>query len=210
MRPPAVIPLTLTILLLAASPATAHEDVGEMTVTGAEQIGPDLVRVEIGLLYADDGHFAEGATVSATFTAVDGSTVGPVPLAWLRDALYAAEVDLPAAGTWTVEVSSVEPTGTATASVEVTEEGGPTTAPTTAPATSTTTTATTATAPGNGDEAGEGAEDGGSSFPWLAIVAAGAALALVVVGAWLLIPRRRTDTEEEAAGEEGESFDHGP
>lgn len=191
------------LIVLAATPVAAHEDIGEMTVTQAEQVGSGLVRVEIGLLYADDGHFAEDATVTATFSAADGATAGPVPLGWLRDALYAAEVDLPA-GTWTVEVSSVDPTATATAQVEVSDTTATTTS-TAAPATSTTATTTSTTAP-TGPDDGTGADDGTSDYPWVAIVAGGAALALVAAGIWLLITRDRTESEPEAtdSDEDGE------
>jgi hypothetical protein len=136
----------LLTLSLLASPALAHGDEGEMTVTVAEQSGPNAVTIEVGILYSDDGHLAEEAVVNALLTASDGTTVGPVELSGITGARYGAEVTVHTFGEWSVVITSENPSAQAQAIITVTET---TTTTTTTAATTTTTTAatTTSTAP---------------------------------------------------------------
>ena len=55
-------------------------DTGEVTVTRAEQSGPDRIDLEVGIVYGDDGHLAADATVTATLLGPSGDSIGPVTL----------------------------------------------------------------------------------------------------------------------------------
>jgi len=113
--------LLLVASVAGAGVASAHDDEGQMTVTKVEQTGPTTVAVEVGIVYSGDGHLAEEAKVSARLTGADGTVVGPVDLDRQGEStsLYAAEVQVPAPGTWTVDVSSTDPAAEATGAVEV-------------------------------------------------------------------------------------------
>ncbi len=160
-------------------PAWAHSPTGDMTVTKAQQVGPDRVEVQVGITYTNDSDLATEATVTATLTGPGGATVGPVPLPLVgpNSSLYGAGITVPTAGDWAVQVTSTEPAASATGTVSVaaqaaaTSSVAPTTvagsaAPTTAPAASTTTSSTSS--------------DGGSST---GVVVALVLAAVVVVGA---------------------------
>ena len=109
------------VLVAGTSPASAHGDEGELTLTKVEQTGPTTVSIEVGIVYEGDGHLAEDAQVSATLTGPDGATVGPVDLTRSGDttSLYQAEVEVPAQGDWAVAVTSTEPAGEVSGSVTV-------------------------------------------------------------------------------------------
>ncbi|MGB3410279.1 MAG: hypothetical protein WBA45_03705 [Microthrixaceae bacterium] len=190
------ITLTTAILVLMAvlfpSIASAHSDAGTMTLTKFEQIGPERVRLEVGLVYEGDGHLAEDATVSATLMSASGETVGPVELARVSDesSLYGAEIELSGTGSWTATVTSTDPTATTEATVEVAAESTTTTAanPTSTSPESTSPPSTTATtAPAN--TADVSTEDDGSDNTGLYIVLA--AIAVIVLGGLGVLLTRR-------------------
>lgn len=204
-RLPVVMLTALTaVLVVAVSSAGAHGAEGELTLTKAEQTGPTTVEVEVGIVYANDGHLAEDAAVSATLTGPDGATVGPVELIRTGEttSLYAATVDVTAVGKWSVAVTSTEPAGTTSGSVTVVEGFAPTTTTPEAPAT----TAPPATeapapvaavddAPATEEASADGAIGDGDGFPSAAIVGASLALfAVVLVGA-VLVARRREQAD---------------
>ncbi|MHB1137354.1 MAG: hypothetical protein ACYC2O_00255 [Microthrixaceae bacterium] len=210
-----LLPLALVAVVAGVwagvTPASAHDDVGEMTVTSSVQSGPATVRLEVGLVYDNDGHLAEDATVTAELTGPDGATVGPVPLERVDQdsALYGADVQVPSAGTWAATISSTGPTATATAAIEVTEDSTP-------PGSD------DADGPGEGDGSGEGdgtsdstllggeedeqvfttqvdeeaaveEDDGGSNTTlWIVL----GVLAVVVVGGGVVLATRRRGAEE--------------
>ena len=124
---PAVLAAAVALVWAGAAPAGAHDDAGEMDVTSAVQSGPSTVRLEVGIVYVNDGHLAEDATVTAELTGPDGTTVGPVTLTRVDDSssLYGADVQVPAAGSWAATISSTEPTATASAAIEVAEDTAP-------------------------------------------------------------------------------------
>jgi hypothetical protein len=183
--PALLLPLALVTLLVAgAGPARAHSVDGLMTVTAAEAPAPRSVRVEVGIVYANDNDPAEEATVTATLTGPAGEAVGPLPLERLQGARYGAEVPVPAGGTWTAEITATGPAATTTATIEVPD------APTmTAPAPTTATTGPPATpAPPTGVADGATADDG-TSAP-VAATAAVVVLALSAGGAYAVTRRR--------------------
>ena len=169
MRLRSVLAATLLLWLIPVS-VIAHSDEGEMTVTVAEQGSGTAIILEVGIVYTDDGHLAEEASVTATLIGTGGETVGPIDLARSSGGAYEAEVTVPTFGEWSILISSENPTATAEATVTLTE---PTT--TTSPLTTTTSTpATTTTQP---DVTTTVPEDGGGdsgSLPILPILAAGA------------------------------------
>lgn len=199
--------VTVAVIGVGALPAGAHGAEGELTLTKADQTGPTTVEIEVGIVYANDGHLAEDATVSATLTGPDGATVGPVELTRTGEAtsLYAASVDVTGVGEWSVAVTSIEPAGTTSGSVTVVEGFAPTTTTPEAPAT----TAPPATeapapvaavedAPASEEAAADGAIGDGDGFPSAAIVGASLALFAVVLVGGVLVARRREHAEAEA------------
>ncbi len=189
-----------TILCLGAGAGTAlaHDETGTMSITRAEQSGPTSVLVEVGIVFAGDGHLAEDATVSATLD--DGTTsVGSIPLQHgeAGTSLYSATIDVPSAGTWAIEVTSTDPNASATGSVTVSDSPAPTT---TASTTTTTTTEDqtaeqpTSAPPGGSDDitplTAANQDDGGVS-PTVVIVAC-LVLAAAVIGGAFLVARQRS------------------
>lgn len=187
------------VLLVGASPAAAHGDEGELTLTKVEQTGPTTVSIEVGIVYEGDGHLAEDATVSATLTGPDGATVGPVDLTRTSDttSLYQATVEVPAPGDWSVSVESAEPAGEVTGSVTVAEQAD--TSSTTAAPTTTEAPVTSEVAPepvtlSEDAAADEDAEDSGLSPA--VVVGACLLLAAVVIGGAFLVARSRSAKDE--------------
>lgn len=195
---PVLLAIVAVTLFVGVGTASAHSDEGELTVTKLEQVGPTSVAIEAGIVYEGDGHLAEDATVTATLSGPGGATVGPVQLTRTGEStsLYAATVEVPATGDWSVEVTSTEPTAEATQAIAVTEQAT-TASSTTAPATDGDTAGTTTTAvealdaePVTTTAATE--EDEASSPNLTLIVGASLVLfAIVMVGA-VLVARQRT------------------
>lgn len=126
----------VSVVLATATAALAHGPEGEMTVLVAEGTQGPAVALEVGVLYADDGHFAEEAEVAATLRGPGGETVGPVSLAHVSGARYGATVPVPVPGTWEIEIVAENPRAEATAAVVVPEPAPTTQAPTTTTTTS--------------------------------------------------------------------------
>lgn len=193
--------LFLALVLVGTPPAGAHDDEGQMTVTTAEQVDPSRVVLEVGIVYTNDGHPAETATVTATLTGPDGQVVGPVDLARHDGtSLYRAEIDVPVPGSWTAAVTSTEPAATAEATLEVAE-----TTTTAGPDATTAPDGPPATVDGEGDDGGRlsgpadvaSADDGdGGSDNGAAILAAAIVGVLVIaaIAGWVLY-RRRASTQ---------------
>lgn len=203
---PLALLLAVAVVVLGpgALPAGAHGDEGELTLTRAEQSGPSTVEVEVGIVYANDGHLAQGATVTATLTGPDGATVGPVTLTRTGEttSLYAATVDVTAPGDWSVAVTSTEPTGSTSGSVTVVEGFAPATTTPEAPATTAppgteapASVAAADDAPASEEASADGAIGDGDGFPSAAIVGASLALFAVVLVGGVLVARRRARAE---------------
>lgn len=191
--------VTALTLFVGVGTASAHGDEGELTVTKLEQVGPTSVAIEAGIVYEGDGHLAEDATVTATLIGPGGATVGPVQLTRTGEStsLYAATVEVPATGDWSVEVTSTEPAAEATQAIAVTEQAAAASS-TTAPATDgdtadgTTTTAAAEELDAEPVTTTAEAEEDEASSPNLTLVV-GASLvlfAIVMVGA-VLVARQR-------------------
>jgi hypothetical protein len=201
--------VTALTLFVGVGTASAHGDEGELTVTKLEQVGPTSVAIEAGIVYEGDGHLAEDATVTATLIGPGGATVGPVQLTRTGEStsLYAATVEVPGTGDWSVEVTSTEPAAEATQAIAVTEQAV-TASSTTPPATDgdtaggddTTTTAAEELDAEPVTTTAEAEEDEASSPNLTLVVGASLVLfAIVMVGA-VLVARQRTakDAADEA------------
>jgi hypothetical protein len=176
--------VTLVTALLAfgawASPAAAHD--GEAVVT-VEQAHPEGLGVHYVVLvtWADDGHPATDATVTATAVSPDGAQLTPVTLnAVDGEGHYAGVVQYPNPGAWTLRVTSIEPTGAAEQAQDVAavaptpppDEGGEVTGE-----------AEGGFAPADDDAGDAAADEGGSDDDEMPVYLIVAALAVVVIGA---------------------------
>ena len=143
----AALALVLGLGAGAAAPAGAHDGDAVIAVEAAHPAGTGVHYI-VRVTWQDDGHAAADATVTATAVGSDGTQLTPVTLASAdSDGRYSGVVDFPAPGSWTVRITSIDPTGT----VEQAQEVAP--PPTTAPAED-----------GSEVTTGEGAADDGSGF----------------------------------------------
>jgi hypothetical protein len=188
-----------------AGPAGAHE--GDAVLAVEVHPAGQSIHYIVRVTWANDGHAAVGATVTATALAPDGTQLTPVALAPADDdGRYAGVLEYPAPGMWTLRITSIEPDGTLEQPQEVTA-----TAPTQAPDVTTGEatdggfapaddgTGTSADESGDGtdgaahapasEEAGTDGDDGG--FPVLLVVAAAAVVLVGAVIAANIIRRTR-------------------
>ncbi len=202
---------------LWASPAGAHDGDAVITVEGTHPAGMSIHYI-VRVTWANDGHPAADATVTATAEGADGTQLTPVTLAPAdSDGRYQGVVDYPAPGAWTVRVTSIDPTGTIEQAQEVTPP------PTTTEATDDTSEVTTGSddggfAPaddgtGNADDQASATSSASSSdgggMPVYLVVAAAAVVLIGAVTAVNLIRRNRanppstatTSTNGESTGE---------
>jgi hypothetical protein len=204
---------------LIAGPAGAHE--GDAVLTVEVHPAGQSIHYIVRVTWANDGHPATGATVTATAIGPDGTQLTPVPLAPADDdGRYAGAVEYPAPGPWTVRITSIDPTGTIEQPQEVTA-----TAPTQAPDVTTGEASeggfapaddgTGASADESGDSAGDaaqapadGGDDGGSSA--LVVVAAAAVAFIGAVTAVNIIRRTRANPPAGGPTTEGPAAGGGP
>lgn len=196
-----------------AAPAGAHDGDAVIAVEAAHPAGTGVHYI-VRVTWQDDGHAAADATVTATAVGTDGTQLTPVTLtAADGDGRYAGVVDFPSPGSWTVRITSIDPTGT----LEQAQEVAP--PPTTAPAEggSEVTTGQGETDDGGGfapaddgtgtsDEqartgGSESAGDSGSDDGGMPIYLAAAALAVVVIGAVTAVNIIRRNRPDLAGGE---------
>jgi hypothetical protein len=200
----------LLVLGPAARPAGAHEGDAVLVVEGVHPAGRSIHYI-VRVTWADDGHPAEAATVTATGITPDGTQLTPVALAPAdEDGRYSGAVEYPAPGAWTVRITSIDPTGTIEQPQEVTA-----TATTASPEGTAGSEDTSGFAPADdgtggsaeggvdGDEQAAGDDGDDSGMPLVLIVVA----ALVVVGgavtALRLILRTRAHPPAGTAGDGG-------
>ena len=194
----------VAVLLSGADLAGAHGDTGELSVTRAEQSGPNRIDLEVGIVHGDDGHIASEATVSATLVGPAGDTVGPVPLAQVDpdSSLYAAEIEVSGPGSWAVAVDSTNPSAGLQTEIDVVQS--PDDGAATDDTTTTTAAPATTEAPVDGtDTAAEApldAENTSSSNDsrWLLVGAALAAVALVAIVTFALRRNSGDDPDDDA------------
>jgi hypothetical protein len=124
----AAVALVLVFGAGGAVPAGAHDGDAIIAVEAAHPAGTGVHYI-VRVTWQNDGHPAADATVTASAVGSDGTQLTPVTLAAAdSDGRYAGVVDFPAPGSWTVRITSIDPTGT----LEQAQEVAP--PPTTAPA----------------------------------------------------------------------------
>ena len=99
----------VVVTLFAINPAMAHSDQGAMTVEARPSPQPLTVTARARVVFANDGHPANDATVPVTGTGPGGTQVGPTALNRVDAGEYEAAVAVPAAGDWSLEFSSTTP-----------------------------------------------------------------------------------------------------
>ncbi|MFO1537424.1 MAG: hypothetical protein ACKOVH_06305 [Actinomycetota bacterium] len=154
-------------------PAGAHGNAATMGLEVVPGPEPRSARVRVLLEYANDGHLATGAVVTASAIGPGGATLAPTPVPDDADGRYATVLALPAAGAWTVIVTAAGPDASARADVTVLDAGAATTTPGTRPS------APSAPPPGPRSATSPATADDGNGW----VLAAGA----VVVGAGVVV-----------------------
>ena len=204
--------LALACALGAASPAAAHDGGGtfavEQTHPTTSPDGASSIHYIVRLTWDNDGHAAEGATVTATAVDAAGTAQTPATLAPdpSGDGRYSGTVEFPEPGAWTVRFTSIEPTGTLDHAQEVAAAATTTTGGDDGSADGGGATDTTADAAGfapaddgTGDSAAQAPstaeeDDDGSGIPVLLIVGAAIVALGGVVTALVAIRRYRPAT----------------
>lgn len=149
------------IVLLSATPASAHTDTGEFSATRAEPNGTGGYTIDVLLTYTNDGHGAEGADVTVTAQGPTGDPI-PVPMtAGDREGAYTGDVELTEPGIYTISASSPDPEAATTFTVEVPEA-----TTTTTEAAPTTTAPVAASSVASAVAADEGDSDSDEGAPW--------------------------------------------
>ena len=146
------------LLVAGAGPAGAHTDTGTFSATRAEPNGTGSFTIDLLLTYDNDGHGAEGASLTVT---VQGPTGGPVPVTMApgdRAGAYTGDVPVETTGEYTVTASSTEPVAETTFTFAVAEMATTTTS--TAEATTTTTDDETTVTPAGGSDGADDDRDG--------------------------------------------------
>lgn len=172
--------LALAGLALTAQPAAAHGDAAVLAVE-AQDLIPAGVHLEVSARYENDDELVADAVIAVTGTGPGGETLAATPLTAVPDTegLYAADLDLPAPGVWTLQVRATEPEGAIDVSVSV-------------PAETTTTVAETTTTAASATTTPEEAEDSDGSSSALPLVIGGVVLVAVAAGGVVLVRRRRS------------------
>jgi hypothetical protein len=176
----------LAVVLGAASPATAHEGPGILTMETDTPTGTSH-RYVVRLVWENDGHpAARATTITATPVAPGGAAQTPVTMTAVDDdGRFEGTVDLVEPGRWTVRITSINPVSTMEVPVDV---APPATTTTTAPTTTTadppptTDTDTDADEPVDTEDAASRTDDDGGGLG-AGAVAAGVLVALALVAA---------------------------
>jgi hypothetical protein len=162
-------------VLFLTLPAFAHSDQGTMAAEARPAAQPMAVTARARVVFANDGHPANEAAVTVTGSGPGGAPVTPTPLNRVEDGEYEVVVTLPAAGDWTLQFSSTNPTANAAATATVTEP--PAQAPSTRKATR--------------SNADDGDDSSGLNASVFAVAGGAVAAAAVVVGGVFVVRRRR-------------------
>ncbi|HAS11248.1 MAG TPA: hypothetical protein DCS55_12150 [Acidimicrobiaceae bacterium] len=177
------------LLALGSPTASAHEGEGIFELQAQEPADAATVSYAVRLTWANDGHPAFDATVTATPIDPSGTPATPVPMQFEGDdGRYSGTITYPSSGTWTVRFTSVSPSST----MEIVEEVA---APAPSATTSSTPSTTTTTAPADVDDvqperaAPVTDDDGGGGMVGLLLAAS---LAIVAVGAVVALRTRRS------------------
>jgi hypothetical protein len=113
------------LVAVVVAPASAHGGAGELTVVGVEPTGPGQLGLTVDVAYVNDGHPAEVRSLVIEGTGPGGAGLAPSEPFRPTDQVgrYAAVVDVPAPGSWTVVLSSTFPPARVELVVEVPDAG---------------------------------------------------------------------------------------
>jgi hypothetical protein len=154
--------------------AFAHSDQGTMAAETRPATQPMAVTARARVVFANDGHPGNEATVTVTGSGPGGAQVTPTTLTRVENGEYEAVVVLPAAGDWALQFNSTNPTASAAATATVTEP------PAQAPL----------TRQENRGRPDDGDDSSGLNASVFAI-AGGAAAVVAIVGGVFVVRRRR-------------------
>jgi hypothetical protein len=94
-----------------AAPAGAHDGDAVVTLEATHPAGLSIHYI-VRVTWANDGHPVTDGNITGTAVGADGTQLTPVPFTPIdQDGRYEGVVSYPAAGAWTVRITSVEPTG---------------------------------------------------------------------------------------------------
>jgi hypothetical protein len=174
-----VLGLSFGAVLAMSAPALAHDDqgvlVGEYVADPAD--APEGT-YRVRLTYSNDGHPAEGATVTLTAADGTGGVIAATPMSPVDVGEYEAAVSFPNPGVWTVTVVAQAPAATFEQAVTIAE-----------PEPSSTTTTTTAGTDLDAEAIAGSDDDGGSSTGL--VIGVVVAVLVVAAAAAVVIWRRR-------------------
>jgi hypothetical protein len=102
-------------LLFLTIPAFAHSDQGAITTEARPGPASLTVMARARVVFANDGHPANEATVTVAASGPGGAQIGPTALNRVEDGEYEAVVALPAAGDWSFQFTSTNPTASTSA-----------------------------------------------------------------------------------------------
>ena len=176
---------------LGAPSASAHEGEGILELDAQPAAPGRSVPYVVRLTWADDGHPAVDATVTATAVDPSGTPQTPVLLEEQGDnGRYAGTVTFPSGGAWTVRFTAVTPSATLEVIQEVAEP-----APSTPASDVTTTTDTSSAETSRGAEAVDAADasDVEESSGGVAGLLAAGFLFVIVAGAIFGFVRAQRD-----------------
>jgi hypothetical protein len=161
--------------LFMASSAAAHDDQGLMTAEARP--GPEAMSVtaRAQVVFANDQHPTDAASVTVTGVGPNGAQVGPTPLTPVGNGEYEGLVAVPATGDWSFQFTSTNPAATAASSFGV-SSGTVGTPPTTEPRRAATS---------------EAADDDSSGVSPVVIAFGGAVVVPALVACLLVLRRRR-------------------
>ncbi|MGH9024733.1 MAG: hypothetical protein ACRDWD_01245 [Acidimicrobiia bacterium] len=174
MRVAVVLALLVSAVLALSVPAAAHDDQG---VLAGEYVAnpPDAPEgnYRVRLTFQNDGHPAEGATVTMSAADGTGGVIAPTPMSAVDAGEYEAAVSFPNPGAWTVTVVASSPAATFEQALTIAEP----------PASTTTSTTKVDTRP---IDASDSSGDGGGigAGLWIGIVATLIAAAVVAFVLW--------------------------
>jgi hypothetical protein len=94
------------------SVSDAHEGHGVLVVEARHRTGPTDIHYVVRLTWSGDGHRADAGAVTASVVGPQGPLPPTVLLPYDLDGRYAATLQLPAPGIWTVRFSSTNPGST--------------------------------------------------------------------------------------------------
>lgn len=202
-----VLALVGALGLVAPSVAGAHGGEARLDLLEAEAV-PGGVELAVRVTYVNDGHGASDATVTAVVVDPDDPDAPGTPVslpATGEEGVHGGLVSTPRPGTWTIRLTSVEPTASAEVSVDVpapapTPTPTPTPNPTSAPgpeagsappppapnAGTDPVGAPVAAADGVPTDGDQGGDGGPAVWVWLL----GGAAAVVAVGAGVVLVRQ--------------------